>query len=69
MTWHARGQEEARADQLARRVAALSDDLVRKTALLEAAERVKEHEKAHLRLASQRLFLRLKGRHQVCVPG
>jgi len=39
----------------------LRDVLVRKTALLEAADRVKEHEKELLRQASQRLFFRVKG--------
>lgn len=42
---------------------------MRKTALLEAAGRVKEHEKEEVRLASQRLFLRLKGAAPVaCRP-
>jgi len=54
-------QAEARAEALAERCRTLADDVVRQTALAEAAERIKEHEKNELRLASQRLFLRLKG--------
>jgi DNA repair exonuclease SbcCD ATPase subunit len=54
-------EEEARADKLRKEVIELRDVLVRKTALLEAAERVKEHEKELLRQASQRLFFRVKG--------